>query len=357
MWLIKKMLVLVALILGVVLLLAGLSFLLISLVSIVEGTYLPGGVEAVLGICMLWGGWRLVVRTFKRLFSLGERTSRGVVTDQVASAATMAPHNPRGNLGSPLSARTEGMTVYESGAAVETQSETRTKESSWPWSGLIILLAVFILICVSIIMAGHFFGEWFYLVFAVVISVAMWFLRRNESLYANSSAGHLADGDYPEGKEGRGYGEHLKGESEVTVEKHHVPYEATLEELVQQQVGKFTLMEVDKLDDAPKLWAYYQETNGIYVSLLLVICPSPDNAIQIIQETTCGLVGDEEPYQVVYDFKVDSEVKGETVGQGMVLEGYENGDNQIVTWSNHRLMALVQGPPELAMAFFGSSKH
>ncbi len=355
MWLIKKILVLAGLILGVVLLLSGLSFLLISLVSIVEGTYLPGGIEAVLGICMLWGGWRLVVRTFKRLFSLGEHTSRGVVTDQVASAATMAPHNPRGNLGSPLSARTEGMTVYESGATVETQSETRTKESSWPWSGLIILLAVFILICVSIIMAGRFFGEWFYLVFAVVISVAMWFLRRNESLYANSSAGHLADGDYPEGKEGRGYGEHLKGESEVTVEKHHVPHEATLGQLIQQQVGDFVLVRVDEPDDP--VTAYYQGIDGRYVSVILMIDSSPEMAFQTVQEMTRSYVHEEGSHQVVYDFRVVSEEHRETLGQGVVLEEYDNGENEIVMWRNHRLIALVQGPPELATAFFLSSKH
>jgi outer membrane biosynthesis protein TonB len=134
-----------------------------------------------------------------------------------------------------------------------------------------------------------------------------------------------------------------------------------LDDLVQQQVGDFTLQGSAEWPEATQAGATqalvmeYAASDGTPLTHYLAAFSSPDTANDSHQVGVDALV--DRGYQVVEEFRLEDE-QGKQFGTAVVLQGEIEGTAySVVLWSNGNLDARTWGPGETAVDFFNATSY
>lgn len=136
------------------------------------------------------------------------------------------------------------------------------------------------------------------------------------------------------------------------------PDTGSLDDIVQEQVGDFTLQQVDTLPEAVDAGAVdarqmiYASSDGTEVAHDLSVWSSPDEADQMLVSFADNLTSD--GAQSVEEFEVTDQ-DGQQLGRGMALVG--SGGEEIVLWTNDVLFCVIVAPEGYSADFYGGLSY
>jgi hypothetical protein len=155
--------------------------------------------------------------------------------------------------------------------------------------------------------------------------------------------------EQPEGGEGQPIVEDGEGQPP--------PPSGSLDDLIQEQVGDFTLQQIDTLPEAIDAGAtdarqmVYASPDGVQVSHNLSAWSSPDVANQNLQGFVESWVN--EGFEVAEEFSVTSD--DQQVGSGVALVGEIEGTQyELIFWTNDVLFAEVYAPSGYGVDFLNN---
>jgi hypothetical protein len=138
------------------------------------------------------------------------------------------------------------------------------------------------------------------------------------------------------------------------------PSQGSLEDLVQEQVGDYTLVTVEEDPEAASIGAtaglfmLYEASDGVQVVHTLHSYASPEESNAAVQDASEGFAAD--GFEELQRGPI--EVEGEQVGDFVAVQGQLDGqETQIVAWNNGPLFAMAIGPPDYVAPFFNNSVY
>ena len=149
-------------------------------------------------------------------------------------------------------------------------------------------------------------------------------------------------------------------QSEPTPEPQPEPQSGggSLDELVQEQVGNFTLQQIEEIPEAISAGAtdartmVYASPDGVQISHDLTAWTSADVANQQIQAIGEGLTS--EGFQQAEEFPVNNE-EGQQIGTGVLYVGEVEGTTiEAILWSDDVLFCSVFAPEGYSVDFYNN---
>lgn len=139
------------------------------------------------------------------------------------------------------------------------------------------------------------------------------------------------------------------------------PSTGSLDELVQQQVGNFTLQQIEEIPEAISAGATdartmtYASADGVQVGHDLTAWAAPDTAEQQIEAVGESLTS--EGFQRVEEFPVTDD-QGQQIGTGVVFAGEIQGTTiEAILWSNDVLFCSIVAPEGYSVDFYNNLKY
>jgi hypothetical protein len=136
------------------------------------------------------------------------------------------------------------------------------------------------------------------------------------------------------------------------------PDAGSLDDLVQEQVGNFTLQKIEKIPEAISAGATdartmtYASADGVQIGHDLTAWTSEDLAGQQIQAV--GEALESKGFQKVKEFQVTDD-GGQQIGTGAAFKGQIEGTTiEVVLWSNGVLFCSIFAPEGYAVDFYNS---
>jgi hypothetical protein len=134
--------------------------------------------------------------------------------------------------------------------------------------------------------------------------------------------------------------------------------EGSLDELIQQEVGDFTLQQIEEIPEAIGAGAtdartmVYASPDGVQISHDLTAWTSADVANQQIQAIGEGLTS--EGFQQVEEFPVTNQ-EGQQIGTGVVYTGEVEGTTiEAILWSDDVLFCTIFAPEGYSVDFYNN---
>ncbi|HET7272039.1 MAG TPA: hypothetical protein VFI90_13250 [Rubrobacter sp.] len=136
------------------------------------------------------------------------------------------------------------------------------------------------------------------------------------------------------------------------------PDSGSLDDLVQQQVGNFTLQKIEKIPEAISAGAtdartmIYASADGLQIGHDLTAWTSPDLADQQIQAVGDALTS--KGFQRAKEFQVTDD-QGQQIGTGAAYTGEIQGTTiEVILWSNGVLFCSIFAPEGYGVDFYNS---